>query len=433
MVSGAAAALPAAGLLIGLIASFSTSPALAQAIPSPWAGAARNAEWRPFDRGYGSAEPSSGRDAIREWERNPPKGSPTLSSDNIQPVKDAIQRYAAIVAAGGWPEVPAYQMTLGTNGPAVAVLRQRLEITGDLASSGGRYSGQFDYAVEAALKRFQYRQGLPPTGAVDQPTLMALNVPASDRLRQLRVNLVRLTAEAKSASKRYVAVNIPAAQIEAVEGDVVVSRHTAVVGKPDRPSPVLRSNIYQINFNPYWHVPRSIVIKDLVPKARQLARQGQDVLEVYKMEAYSGGHKLDPASIDWFSNKVYNYSYRQIPWDENSMGFVKINFANKYSVYMHDTPSQSLFGRNFRAESSGCVRVENVQQLVAWLLQGTPGWDMQDVLEMEHSGKRADVTLKRRTPVYWVYITAWATPDGLVHFRRDLYRRDGVGQMASAY
>jgi murein L,D-transpeptidase YcbB/YkuD len=181
-------------------------------------------------------------------------------------------------------------------------------------------------------------------------------------------------------------------------------------------------------------VPASIVRKDLVPKARQYARAGKDVLSIYRIDAYDGkGRKLNPARINWNSKAVYSYSYRQQPWEDNSMGFVKINFPNGHSVYMHDTPSKSLFGRNFRAHSSGCVRVQGVESLVGWLLQPNGGWDVSRVLDMKRTGARKDVRLKKRVPVYFAYVTAWATKDGTVNFRRDLYRRDGVGAMASAY
>jgi murein L,D-transpeptidase YcbB/YkuD len=230
-----------------------------------------------------------------------------------------------------------------------------------------------------------------------------------------------------------VVVNIPAAQIEAVQGDHVVSRHAAVVGKVDRRTPILRSKIHQVNFNPYWHIPQSIVRKDLVPKAKMYARRGKDILSEYRIDAYSGNRKLDPRKINWNSSAVYSYAYRQQPWKDNSMGFVKINFHNGHSVYMHDTPSKSLFSRNFRAHSSGCVRVQNVKQLVSWLLEANGGWDIAKVTQMKQTGARKDVNLKRRVPVYFVYITAWATKDGSVNFRRDLYGRDRVGPTASAY
>ncbi len=418
-----------------LLTSICPAPAAAEPGLLGWLPWRQNrADWRRSDDGAYYAQQQYNRSATQQWELNPPLDAPTLSPANIAPLKAAIKRYSDIVAQGGWPEMPAVQLGQGNRGEPVAILRQRLEVTGDLPPSGGRYSGYYDGYLVEAMKRFQYRHGLTPTGAVDQPTLMALNVPASSRLRQLRTNLVRLTSSAKATAKRYVVVNIPAAQVEAVENDRVVSRHSAVVGKLDRQTPVLRSNIYEINFNPYWTVPRSIIIRDLVPKARQLARRGENVLDAYKMEAFDGnGRKLDPEGINWFSDAVYKYTYRQVPWEENSLGFVKINFHNQYSVYMHDTPMQRLFGQNWRAESSGCVRVQNVQALVAWLLQGNPGWDVNRVAAMEQTGERLDVTLKQQTPVYFTYVTAWAAPDGTVHFRRDLYRQDGVDQLASAY
>lgn len=432
-VASAAAALAGVFLCIAGSVPVAAEPGIFNWLPWRQNADLRNA--RRYERDTHYSDQTYARSQAQQWELNPPKGLPTLSPANIGPLKTAIERYSAILAQGGWPEVPLVELRLGSRGQPVAILRQRLETSGDLPPTGtGRYSGTFDPQLEAAVRQFQSRHGLSPTGIVDQPTLMALNVPASSRLRQLRTNLVRLNSQARASANRYVMVNIPAAQIEAVENDVVVSRHAAVVGKLDRQTPTLRSQIFEVNFNPFWTVPKSIIVKDLVPKARELARRGENLLDAYRMEAFDGnGRKIDPQRIDWFSQAVVNYTYRQIPWEENSLGFVKINFHNEHSVYMHDTPMQTLFGQNWRAESSGCVRVQNVHQLVAWLLEGTPGWDIGRVSAMEQTGERIDVSLKRQTPVYFVYVTAWATPDGVVHFRRDLYRQDGVDQLASAY
>lgn len=392
-----------------------------------------------YDSWYGGNEDGGGwnqtfdRSAAREWEINPPKGFPTLDKANIPLMKEAVKRYAAIVSAGGWRTMPKGKMGPGHSGQIVALLRKRLELTGDLQKSSG-YS-TYDYYVERAVKRFQVRHGLTPSGMVDRRTLMALNVPASVRLRQLRTNIARLNGLTRSTAKRYVAVNVPAQQIEVVENGRIVSRHAAVVGKIDRQTPRLRSKIHEINFNPYWNVPQSIVRKDLVPKARSEAKRGRyDLLERFRISAIDGsGRKVDPRKINWNSNSVYNYRYRQDPWKDNSMGFVKINFHNKHAVYMHDTPSKSLFGRNLRANSSGCIRVQNVKQLVTWLLKDNKDWSRGRVDKMQTNGERKDVRLKTRAPVYFVYVTSWATRDGTVHFRRDLYKQDGVGATASNY
>lgn len=368
----------------------------------------------------------------RDLESSLPNGYPTLSQGNIAPLKAAIGRYKTIVAKGGWKPVPMLKLQAGQRHRAVVALRDRLMLTGDLDPRAGM-SARYDSTVTRAVMRFQSRHGLRPTGAIDKSTLLALNVPAPARLRQLQINLGRLRSLSASASKKYVVVNIPAAQIEAVQNDQVVSRHAAVVGKIDRQTPLLKSRIHQINFNPYWHIPQSIVRKDLVPKARMYARRGKDILAEYRIDAYAGGKKVDPRRINWNSPAVYSYAYRQQPWEDNSMGFVKINFHNAHSVYMHDTPSKSLFNRNFRAHSSGCVRVANVKQLVSWLLASNGGWDINTVARIKQTGDRKDVSLKRQVPVYFVYITAWATKDGQVKFRRDLYGRDQVGATASAY
>jgi L,D-transpeptidase YcbB len=364
---------------------------------------------------------------------NPALGMPTLTTRNIEATKAAIEKYRAIVAQGGWPTVPAKPMKSGSRGEEIVILHRRLEISGDLV--GQSVPDEYDAAVVVAVKKFQTRHGLPATGVIDSKAMIeALNVPAVIRLAQLQASLKRLQGLAPSTAGRYVVVNIPAAQVEAVEGGEVISRHAAVVGKPERPTPEISSKIQEINFNPYWYVPRSIIHKDLIPKGRLFASRGQDVLAAYRMQAFdAAGNPLDPRQIDWNGSEVYNYNFRQLPWAENSLGFIKINFPNKDAVYMHDTPLKSLFGKAIRFESSGCVRVHNVEQLVAWILRDTPGWNYQRIVSMKQTGEQIDVKLSKPVPVYLAYITGWATPDGQVHFGRDIYGIDGASATASAY
>jgi murein L,D-transpeptidase YcbB/YkuD len=391
--------------------------------------------WMRFPGGPGDASstPSYDRSFIREWEANPPRGYPTLSAANIEPMRAAIKRYAEIVERGGWKPVPDVQLQAGMTDQAVVSLRARLSLSGDRREQPDD-SDYFDYELEKAVKRFQASNGLTPTGIVDKRTIAALNVPAAARLRQLRTNLGRLQEFGRSPGKKYVVVNIPAAQIEAVEDDRVVSRHSGVVGKMDRPTPLLRSAIHEINFNPVWTLPPTVIEKDLIPKGQEMQRKSQNVLVKYGIDAYGAdGRKLDPAKIDWSSGVARNLLFTQQPGKENPLGFLKINFHNNYSVYMHDTPSASLFGRNFRAASSGCVRVQNIEQLAAWLLADNDGWSVERIAEMKEKGERQDVRLKKPLPLYFAYITAWATDDGVVQFRRDLYQRDGVGATAAAY
>jgi len=384
---------------------------------------------QPFDRSF-----------IRRWESQPRRGYATLAKKNISSTRDATKTYAEIVANGGWKRIPDVKLRAGMSDPAVAVLRRRLRITGDLEQRGG-FQQTYDYYVEKAVKRAQKRHGLSPTGTLDSTTRAALNVSAQTRLRQLRRNLNRIVRLSRQTSRddRYVLVNVPAAQIEAVEDGKVVSRHSAVVGKPSRQTPILKSRIHEINFNKEWILPPTVIREDLVPKGRSMSRTGKNVLERYGIDAYANydayrrGDKLNPRKINWSSEQPLGLFYAQEAGNDNPLGFVKINFHNRHAVYLHDTPSQSLFGRNRRAESSGCVRVQGVEQLVSWILKDTPGWTLSRIRQMKRTGETLDVAVKNPVPLYMHYITAWATPDGVVHFRRDVYGRDGVGATASAY
>ena len=377
--------------------------------------------------------PDEGDASTRAWIMNPALGTPTLAKANIAATQAAIVKYRAIVANGGWPMVPVKAMKPGDSGPEIIALHRRLEISGDLV--GMSVPDEYDAAVVAAVKKFQSRHGLPPTGIIDaRVTIEAMNIPASVRLAQLQANLKRLQTLAPAAANRYVAVNIPSAQVEAVNSGQVVQRHAAVVGKPERATPELSSKIIEVNFNPYWYVPKSIIYKDLVPKAQEFARRNQDVLAAYHMQAFDpAGNPVDARQINWFGQEVYNYQFRQLPWDQNSLGFVKINFPNKDAVYMHDTPLKSLFGRSVRFESSGCVRVNEIETLVDWILQDTGGWNVQRMMAVKQSGEQIDVKLVKPLPVYFTYISAWGTADGVIQFRPDIYNHDGAPETASAY
>jgi murein L,D-transpeptidase YcbB/YkuD len=357
-----------------------------------------------------------------------PKASlPTLSPATVQHTEQAIQKFEGIVAQGGWPEVTNVEgLRLGSRQPAVTALRKRLMVSGDIDAGAG-LSDIYDSYVEAAVRRFQARHGITTDGVVRGLTVSAMNVPAATRLAQLRANLVRLRSMSGNLGNRYVMCNIPAARIEAIEGGVAVSRHTAVVGKPDRPSPDINSKIIEINFNPYWTVPVSIVRRDLIPKMQA----EPDYLTNNRIRIFDPkGNELTPSQINWYSQDAVHYRFKQDPGDFNSLGTIRINFPSKDGVYMHDTPAKNLFGEDMRYDSSGCVRVQNIRELVNWLLADTPNWSRQEVDAVIKSGERKDARLAKPVPLYWVYVTAWATPDGVTQFREDIYGRDGVGPVA---
>ncbi|MCI0734856.1 MAG: L,D-transpeptidase family protein [Beijerinckiaceae bacterium] len=354
--------------------------------------------------------------------------TPVLSMETLAATEQAIETYRRIAANGGWVAVPAAQtLKLGVTGQAVVALRRRLAASGDLDPSAGA-SPVFDSYVDAAVKHFQARHGLLQTGVVSKETFAALNVPADFRVHQLDINLIRLRSYSGNLGERFVVANIPAMDVETVENGAVATHHAVGVGKIDRQSPVMMTKAIDINFNPYWTVPVSIIRKDLIPRMQKDPKYLSD----HKIRIFDkDGLELPPDRIDWNSLDAVNYNFRQDPGgDVNSLGVVRININNPYGVYMHDTPEKGIFGDDDRFVSSGCIRVQNVRDYVAWLLKDTPGWDRTRIDEAIRSGAREDVRLAAPVPVYWVYITAWAAPDGQAQFREDIYQRDGFGPAA---
>lgn len=352
---------------------------------------------------------------------------PMLSPETVSNVEVAIATYQDIVVKGGWPVVPSSQkLKLGASDRSVQLLRQRLIASGDMTRSAGT-SPAFDSYVDGAVKRFQARHGLPADGVLGRHSYAALNVSAAVRLGQLETNLIRLRSMSGFLGNRHVVVNIPAAHIEAVDGQRVSLRHTAIVGKISRQTPILNSKIHEVILNPYWTAPRSIIEKDIMP----LMRKDPTYLSRNSIRLFDGrGNEVAPETIDWNAAEAPKLMFRQDPGKINAMSSTKINFHNPHAVYMHDTPQQSLFGKLLRFESSGCVRVQNVRDLSTWLLRDTAGWDRQTMEQVIASGVSTPIELAEPVPVYFTYVTAWSTSDRVVQFRDDIYRRDGVEELA---
>jgi L,D-transpeptidase YcbB len=351
---------------------------------------------------------------------------PTLSPETVSYVERAIDTYRGIVAQGGWPTVNLTErLKVGSSSPTVRDLRRRLIISGDLPRNAGD-SETFDTFLDGAVKRFQERHGMPADGVIGDVTLAALNVSAQVRLGQLETNLVRLRSMSGFLGDRYVMVNIPAAEIEAVENGRVAQNHKAIVGKIDRQTPILNSQIYEVILNPYWTAPKSIIEKDIIP----LMRKDPTYLTRNSIRLFDQqGQEVAPEMVDWSTNDALSLRFRQDPGKINAMASTKINFQNPHAVYMHDTPQQSLFGQLLRFESSGCVRVQNVRDLTIWLLRDTPGWSRSQIEGVVASGENTEIKLTTAVPVYFVYVSAWSTGDGVAQFRDDIYGRDGVEEL----
>jgi len=348
---------------------------------------------------------------------------PFVSEASVAAIQQAILRYREIVAAGGWP-LTAEKVTLrqGDTSGEIATIRQHLAIEGDLPQGKGR-NPTFDQEFLEGLARFQVRNGLRVSGFVDQRTLAALNVPAAERLSQLETNLKRIQGMMSiNKAPRYVLVNVPDFVAQAVEKGNLALESNVVVGKPARATPAVSAKIVEVNFYPTWSVPDIVAQNDLIPTIRKnpnyFYEQHFNVMRDWKTPP------LDPASIDWASPQVVSYKFRQDPGPQNALGVIRINMPNKHSVYMHDTPLKRLFSQSARAFSSGCIRVEKVQELVAWLLSEQKGWTLEKVQAQVGSGKKIDVKLSRPVPVHFVYLTAFASGNGIAQFRPDIYGRD---------
>jgi len=346
---------------------------------------------------------------------------PTFDEGTAQRIREAALSYSDLAVRGGWPVIPAdAKFAVGVAGPHDELLRQRLIVGDDLAAD--KAFGPFDEVVAEAVKRFQVRHGLAATATVTPRTLAALNVPVQKRIRQLEASLERIENMNFQFGQRYVVVNLPATFAEAVENDVVVRRYRVIVGKTEKPSPTLAAEITGVVLNPTWTVPSSIAKTEISAHMRKdpsyLSRMHMEVLD---------GHDnpIDPHAVDWSGTHAPNFTVRQQNGAWNALGAVKIDMPNPYSVYMHDTNQRNLFSDDYRFDSHGCSRVDNVRDLATWLLQEEmPRWNRAAIDAAIATGQHQEVALPKKVPVAWIYLTAWMTRDQTVQFRNDIYDQD---------
>lgn len=385
-------------------------------------GKAAQAQWRPFGDGIfqGQSEPRRERPSRQDGHLPGTTQFTLLSQETDAAMGRAIQRYQQIVAAGGWraiPKGPALKPNMRDK--RVVLLRRRLIATGDL-DRGDPDSPDFDENVRQGLIRFQTRHGLTPSGDVNRFTLNALNVSAQHRLSQLRLNRRRLQEMlGKTGGGTYVLVNIPGYELQAVARGQLQLTSRVVVGKPATPTPEVSASVRAVNFLPYWHVPESIAKRALIPAVKKdpqyLAREH---IRVY---ASWGGAELDPSRINWWAPQGQRLVFRQDPGPFNALGLIRLDMPNRHIVYMHDTPLKKLFKYHLRPYSAGCVRVERVQDLAAWLLD----WNGGQIGQTIRAGQQQTVNLDRPVPVHFIYLSAWSHSDGIVRFRTDIYDKDG--------
>ena len=339
----------------------------------------------------------------------------------------ALFEYRRLSRSGGWPRISdGPKLQLNDVDDRVAQLRQRLLATGDLMGPIEGASEHFDSALEDAVRMFQLRHGLEADGVVGAGTLAALNVPINERVRQMELNLERWRWLPRNLGERYILVNIPSFELEVTEGEKVVLEMRVVVGKTYRRTPVFSSSMTHLVFSPYWHVPPSLAVQDVLPAAQKdleyLAKKRIKVFRGWGADTV----EMDPSAIDWsrLSRSDFPFRFRQEPGPQNALGGVKFMFPNTFNVYLHDTPSRELFLRADRSFSSGCIRIEKPLRLAEYVLGGASGWDAERILAASLKGVEQTVRLPESIPVHLLYWTCWVDARGTVHFRNDVYGRD---------
>jgi murein L,D-transpeptidase YcbB/YkuD len=367
-------------------------------------------------------------------------------------LRQAVDRYQKIALAGGWPAgitgKDKKEFELGARSDQIALLRQRLTVTGDYVetaapaiastpvdlakinplgvepAAGAPDLRVMDQALIDGIKHFQTRHGLFADGVVGKMTLDALNVPVESRLRTMMINLRRLQLANRELGGDYVMVNIAGQQMRLVRNGVTTMTSDVIVGTNDHRTPEVESAITRIEFNPVWYVPDSIQSKELLPKIQEdssyIAAQNFRVFDT------ATGQHVDPNSVNWNSEdaKGGRYRLRQSPGSGNALGSVKFLFPNPHDVYLHGTNTPSLFAKQVRALSHGCVRLPDAPGFAEAILMGDPDWSRERIDAILAKGDNRAIKLDKPLPVHLVYQTAWVDDQGLVHFRNDIYGRD---------
>ncbi|HEX5766398.1 MAG TPA: L,D-transpeptidase family protein, partial [Woeseiaceae bacterium] len=341
-------------------------------------------------------------------------------------LRGALASYRDIASSGGWPSIEdGPSLDLGLSDERVPVLAARLSATGDLDDASPYFESKtVDGRLQEAIRRFQERHSLEADGIAGPATIRALNVPVEERVAQLRLTLERARWVLGGLGRDFVLVNIAGFRAYVIDDGQVAWETRVVIGKAQQQTPVFRDELQYIVFNPTWTVPYSIATREMLPEIKLqpdwFAKHDFDLKD-------SDGEPMDPSTVDWASvtRQNFNYIFVQRPGPNNALGEVKFMFPNEHAVYLHDTPARQLFASSDRAFSHGCIRVEHPLELAEILLAAN-GWDRGRIDAAIASGETTTVFLAKPLPILLLYWTANVTPDGTVHFYRDVYRRDAA-------
>ena len=331
----------------------------------------------------------------------------SMYSDNkvYTALKGQLANYYSIAKNGGWGTITSTgQLKKGTKSPAVIALKKRLQLSKDY--NGTDTTNIFSDSLEFAVKSFQQRNGLKPTGIVNDSMITVLNIPVEQRIQQIIVNMNRAMWMPKQVDSSRIEINIPSQMLYAYADSGKAFEMPVIVGKEGNSTVMFSSNISQIVFNPTWNIPESIVKNEIMPKMKE----DKNYLKKNNIEVVKQNDSLPVL--------------RQLPGKNNPLGKAKFLFPNTHDIYLHDTPDKTAFAKQDRALSHGCIRVADAARLAQYLLKDQSDWTAQKINSAMNNGKEETVTLKNREAVNINYLTAWVDKDGYMNFRPDVYSHD---------
>ena len=325
---------------------------------------------------------------------------------SFKSLKDQLQKYSIIAKSGGWPTIVAdsKKYSKGMNGIAVAAIKKRLQITGELA--GMDTTDVFNSGLETAVKMYQQTHGFKPTGAVTTALIKDMNVPVLTRIQQLLINLQRMRWMPTNITGRLILINIPEFELYVDSAKATLFQMDVIVGAEGHNTTMFSGNLNQVVFSPYWNVPASIVKKEVLPGMKR----NKNYLKEKDMEitGQEGGLPV----------------VRQLPGPKNSLGKVKFLFPNSFDIYLHDTPDRDLFKRSTRDFSHGCIRLSDPSKMARYLLQNSKIWTPEKIDSAMNCGAEEFVRIKDPVPVMITYYTSWVDNNNVLHFADDIYGHD---------
>jgi murein L,D-transpeptidase YcbB/YkuD len=318
-------------------------------------------------------------------------------------LRQQLAKYVEIQKKGGWDTVSFNSKTkyvAGKNFPGILAIKKRLAVTGEFTANDT--TAMLTPELDAAIKEYQSNEGITPDGKITTALVKSMNITAIDRIKQLLVNMERMRWMPTKKEGKLIMVNIPEFMLHITEGDSHVIHMPVVVGKEGHTTVMFSDDLDQIVFSPYWNIPPSIVKNEIEPSIAK----NSNYLAQNNMERTSDG------------------GVRQLPGPKNSLGRVKFLFPNSFNIYFHDTPAKSLFEKDNRAASHGCIRLSEPVKMANYLLENSPEWTPERIEAAMNSGVEKTVRLKNSVPVIITYYTAWVDENGKMNFRNDIYGND---------